>query len=198
MKTANKTVGKRSVAALAAVILVIGCVLGGTLAYLVSKPAAKTNVFTVGKVEADLTETNRDYHIVPGSNIQKDPKAVVKAGSEDCYLFVQINEANWPTATEANGGARKVDWKIADGWETVEVEGETKVYVRKVSASADEQSFPILKDNQVTVSANLTKDELTAYYGETAVKPELTFTVYAVQQANVATAADAWAIAKGN
>ena len=36
MKTANKTVGKRSVAALAAVILVIGCVLGGTLAYLVS------------------------------------------------------------------------------------------------------------------------------------------------------------------
>ena len=196
MKTANKTVGKRSVAALAAVILVIGCVLGGTLAYLVSKPAAKTNVFTVGKVEADLTETDRQYHIVPGSNIKKDPKAVVKAGSEACYLFVQINEANWPTATEANGGARKVDWKIADGWETVA--GETNVYVREVSASADEQSFPILKDNQVTVSANLTKDELTAYYGETAVKPELTFTVYAVQQANVDTVAAAWTIAKGN
>ena len=80
MKTANKTVGKRSVAALAAVILVIGCVLGGTLAYLVSKPAAKTNVFTVGKVEADLTETDRQYHIVPGSNIEKDPKALALDG----------------------------------------------------------------------------------------------------------------------
>ena len=196
MKTANKTVGKRSVAVLAAVILVIGCVLGGTLAYLVSKPAAKTNVFTVGKVEADLTETDRDYHIVPGSNIQKDPTASVEAGSEDCYLFVKVEEKNWPTATEANGGARKVDWKIADGWEPVD--GETNVYVRVVKKADAERSFPILENNQVTVSANLTKEELTAYYGETAVKPELTFTVYAVQQANVNTVADAWAIAKGN
>lgn len=196
MKTANKTVGKRSVAALAAVILVIGCVLGGTLAYLVSKPAAKTNVFTVGKVEADLTETDRQYHIVPGSNIPKDPTASVEAGSEDCYLFVQIDEKNWPTVTEANGGARKVDWKIADDWK--QVDGEDNVYYRVVKKEDAERSFPILKDDQVTVSANLTKDELTAYYGENAVKPELTFTVYAVQQANVDTVAAAWAIAKGN
>lgn len=196
MKTANKTVGKRSVAALAAVILVIGCVLGGTLAYLVSKPAAKTNVFTVGKVEADLTETDRQYHIVPGSNIEKDPKAVVKAGSEACYLFVQINEKNWPDTMEANSDARKVDWKIADGWDPVA--GEKNVYVRVVKKADAERSFPILENNQVTVSANLTKDELTAYYGENAVKPELTFTVYAVQQANVDTVADAWTIAKAN
>lgn len=196
MKTANKTVGKRSVAALAAVILVIGCVLGGTLAYLVSKPAAKTNVFTVGKVEADLTETDRQYHIVPGSNIPKDPTASVEAGSEDCYLFVKVEEKHWPNATEANSDARKVDWKIADGWEPVA--GETNVYVRVVKKADAERSFPILENNQVTVSANLTKGDLTTYYGETAVKPELTFTVYAVQQANVGSVAQAWTIAKGN
>ena len=196
MKTANKTVGKRSVAALAAVILVIGCVLGGTLAYLVSKPDPKQNVFTVGKVVADLDETPRDYNIVPGNDIPKDPKASVEEGSEDCYLFVEIEEKNWPDAMEADDVTRKVDWKIAEGWEPVD--GEDNVYVRVVTKENTEREFPILEGDKVTVSANLTKEELTKYYGEDAVEPELNFTVYAVQQANVDTVAEAWAIAKGN
>ena len=196
MKTANKTVGKRSVAALAAVILVIGCVLGGTLAYLVSKPDPKQNVFTVGKVVADLDETPRDYNIVPGNDIAKDPKASVEEGSEDCYLFVEIEEKNWPDAMEADGVTRKVDWKIAEGWEPVE--GEDNVYYRVVKKEDADREFPILENDEVTVSANLTKEELTKYYGENAVKPELNFTVYAVQQANVDTVAEAWAIAKAN
>lgn len=189
----NRTVSIKIAALIAAIVLVIGCTAGGTVAWLVSKPDPITNVFTVGNINATLTETAKEFKIVPGVNIAKDPVATVTANSEDCYLFVKLTEENWPTFTEATeaGSTRKEEYKIADGW--TELESEHGVYYREVlKKDTENRTFPVLKDNQVTVSSTLTKKEANAITGT----PKLTVAVYAVQKEGMASAADAWETAK--
>lgn len=189
----NRTVSIKIAALIAAIVLVIGCTAGGTVAWLVSKPAAIVNVFTVGNINATLTETKTAFKIVPGVDIDKDPVATVTANSEDCYLFVKLTEENWPTFTEATeaGSTRKVEYKIADGW--TELESEHGVYYREVlKKDTENRAFHVLQDDQVTVSNTLTKENADAITGT----PKLTVAVYAVQKEGMASAADAWKTAK--
>lgn len=188
----NRTVSIKIAALIAAIVLVIGCTAGGTVAWLVSKPDPITNVFTVGNINAELTETATAFKIVPGVEIAKDPVATVTANSEDCYLFVQLTEKNWPTFTEKDSTARKVEYKIKDDWTKLE----DGVYYRVVTKQDTDQSFHVLKDDLVTVSNTLTKEEANAIAGT----PELTVAVYAVQKEGMGSAADAWktAMAKDN
>lgn len=195
----NRTVSIKIAALIAAIVLVIGCTAGGTVAWLVSKPKPIVNVFTVGNINAELTEEAKTktetFKIVPGVDITKDPVATVKAKSEDCYLFVELTEKNWPTFTEKDGSTRKVEYKIAQGW----TELEDGVYYRVVTKSdTEDQSYPVLKDNKVTVSSTLTKEE--ANDMDLAIKktgaPELTVAVYAVQKVGMDSPADAWNTAK--
>lgn len=189
----NRTVSIKIAALIAAIVLVIGCTAGGTVAWLVSKPDAIVNTFTIGDINATLTETAKEFKIVPGVDIAKDPVATVKAGSEDCYLFVQLTEANWPTFTftEAGSTARKVEYTVADGWTKLE----NGVYYREVAKSdAEDQSFHVLQGDKVTVSSTLTKEEA----NEIKQQPKLTVAVYAVQKAGMDTPAKAWETAKAN
>lgn len=187
----KRSMSGKALAVLVAVVLLIGCAVGGTVAWLVAKGGTIENTFTVGNINVILSETTgTSYHIVPGVNIPKDPKAQVKAGSEACYLFVKVVEENWPAFTEEDRTTRKVDYKLAEGW----IELEPGVYYREVDKSTANQDFPILKDNQVTVSANLTKGELDTVNTE----PKLTFTAYAVQKEGVNSASEAWNLAKVN
>ena len=190
----NRTVSIKIAALIAAIVLVIGCTAGGTVAWLVSKPDPIVNVFTIGNINAELAETAKAFNIVPGVDIDKDPVATVKANSEDCYLFVELTEANWPTfteATKAGSTTRKVEYEIADGWTKLE----DGVYYREVlKKDTENRAFPVLKDNQVTVSSTLTKKEANAITGT----PKLTVAVYAVQKAGMDSPADAWNTAKAN
>lgn len=189
----NRTVSIKIAALIAAIVLVIGCTAGGTVAWLVSKPNAITNVFTVGDINAELTETKTEFKIVPGVVIAKDPVATVTANSEDCYLFVKLTEENWPTFTEAGSTTRKVKYEIAKGW----IKLKDGVYYREVTKDdAKDQVFHVLQDDQVTVSNTLTKENADAITGD----PKLTVAVYAVQKEGMDSAADAWetATAKAN
>lgn len=186
----NRTVSIKIAALIAAIVLVIGCTAGGTVAWLVSKPDPIVNVFTVGNINATLTETTKEFKIVPGVDIAKDPVATVKAKSEDCYLFVQLTEENWPTFTEAGSTTRKVKYEIADGWTKLK----DGVYYREVTKKDTDQPFDVLKGNKVTVSSTLTKQEA----NDIQKAPKLTVAVYAVQKEGMASAADAWEKAKDN
>lgn len=187
----HRTVSIKIVALIAAIVLVIGCTAGGTVAWLVSKPTAIVNTFTIGNINATLTETERAYNIVPGVDIAKDPIATVKANSEDCYLFVQLTEENWPAFTEADKTTRKVKYEIADGW----TELENGVYYRVVTKSdTEDQTFHVLQGDKVTVSSTLTKENADAI--QKAGTPKLTVAVYAVQKESMGSAADAWETAK--
>lgn len=177
----RRGISTKTLVALLSLVLLLGCSLGGTLAWLSDSTGPVTNTFTVGDINISLDENTTDYKIVPGVDIAKDPKVTVKANSEACWLFVKIEEsANWPD---------KLTYDVATGWE--ELEGVPGVYYREVNASTVDQTFPVLADNTVTVSDTLTKGELQ----KITTNPTLTFTAYAVQQEGVETATAAWEIA---
>ena len=187
----NRTVSIKIAALIAAIVLVIGCTAGGTVAWLVSKPDPIVNVFTVGDINAELTEAakteKKEFKIVPGVDITKDPVATVEAKSEDCYLFVQLTEENWPDFTEKGSTTRKVEYEIADGWTKLE----DGVYYREVlKKDTENRAFHVLKNDKVTVSSTLTKEEADAI--QKAGDPKLTVAVYAVQKEGMGSAADAW------
>lgn len=172
---------KKKVLSIVAVVLVLCCAIGGTLAWLTDKTASVTNTFTVGDINIELKETTTNYKMVPGNTITKDPKVTVQANSEACWLFVKVEES------------AKFDsfmtYAMADGWTALP--GVTGVYYREVAATTAATDFSVLKDNSVLVKDSVTKAMLNGL-SETTF-PTLTFTAYAVQKDNVNSAADAWA-----
>ena len=181
MKKFRELSGKLVVAMLA-VTLLIGCAIGGTVAWLTDKTTAVVNTFTYGDINIELTETTgEDYKIIPGVDIAKDPKVTVKANSEACWLFVKVEE----TGTFV---ANKVTYSIDDGWTKLTgVTGVDNVYYREVGAVTADTSFDVIKDNKVYVKDTLTKEDI-----KNITNPTLTFTAYAVQKENIADAKTAW------
>ena len=176
------SVSGKAFAAVLALALVLGCALGGTVAWLVANSDTVTNTFTYGDINIALTETkpvNREAKIIPGMDIEKDPKVTVKANSEACWLFVKVEEAG--TFVDD-----KVTYSIADDWTALT--GQPGVYYREVGAVTADTGFSILKDDVVKVSDTLTKEDIK----NITTKPTLTFTAYAVQKDGIADAATAW------
>lgn len=171
---------KKKVLSIVAVVLVLCCAIGGTLAWLTDKTASVKNTFTVGDINIELTETTTNYKMVPGNTISKDPKVTVKANSEACWLFVKVEKsANFDSFTT---------YDMADGW--TELPSVTGVYYREVAATTAATDFSVLKGDSVSVKDTVTKADLNALTQNTF--PTLTFTAYAVQKDNVADAATAW------
>ena len=192
----RKRRNRRIALTLCVMFVVLAASIGGTVAWLTDKTGTITNTFTAGDIDITLTETgtdtsgNKNYKFVPGDTLSKDPTVTVEAGSEACWLFVKVEEANWPEFKEADGTTRKVSYAIADSWTALtDVPG---VYYREVPAATADTDFAILKDNVVTVSNTLTKTEVNPVI---SLQPKLTFTAYAVQKAGINTVAEAWAAA---
>lgn len=181
-----------------ALALIVGVAGGATFAWLTAKTDPVVNTFTYGDINITLAEsTGSDYKIIPGVDIKKDPKVTVKAGSEACWLFVKVDEENWPEFTYGEGETtvRKVNYDIADGW----TKGDgtnipANVYYREVAANDANQEFPVLKDNKITVSNTLTKIDIKDILTTT---PKLSITAYAIQKDGMDTAAMAWAAISG-
>lgn len=175
---------KKTAALLLALVLVFGVAVGGTLAWLTDKTDAVKNTFTTSDIDIELKETKTDFKMVPGCDIDKDPKVTVKANSEKCWLFVKLDKSdNFDTF---------MTYDMADGW--TELTGETGVYYRVVDASTSDTSFDVLKDNKVTVRSDVTKAQMNGLTTDTY--PTLTVTAYASQWANGSSnfdAAAAWA-----
>ena len=176
---------KKSLALVLALAMIVVCVVGGTLAWLIATTPEVKNTFTTSDVDITLTETTTNYKMIPGYTIDKDPKVTVLAGSEKCYLFVKVAESdNFDTF---------MTYDMAAGWTALT--GVNGVYYRVVDASTADQEFGVLKDNQVTVRGDVTKTMLNALTADT--QPTLTFTAYACQynssNGTSFTAADAWA-----
>ncbi len=181
MENKKRSVSTKTFAILLAVMLIIGCVAGGTIAWLTAQTEAKVNTFTYGDVNITLNETTTDYKIYPGAEISKDPKVTVTANSENCWLFVKIEKSD-------DFIKAKASYDIATGWTPLtDVEN---VYYREVAAEDTDQAFYVLKDNKVMIDSALTKTEIEALKNKGTTT--LTFTAYAVQKAGNATAAEAW------
>jgi predicted ribosomally synthesized peptide with SipW-like signal peptide len=169
---------------LVALVLVAAVGVGATFAYLTSQSDTVKNTFAIGNVKVDLTEyklengqrvegkTGFKYtRIVPGAELSKIPSAIIKKGSEDCYLFVKIENPN-TTITVGD---------ISNGW-TKLGDAYPGVYYREVSYNADaDQAFDVFET--VTVSSEI---------NEKAVFEDIKITAYAIQKAGFETAEAAW------
>lgn len=195
-KKSVKLGGKKLAVMLASLALVLCTVIGGTVAWLITKTDPVVNTFTYGDINITLqeTDTNKDgdndpntntYPMVPGHTITKDPKVTLKANSEDAWLFVKLEKsANFDDF---------MTYAMADGW--TKLDDVDDVYYREVSKVAQDVEFTVIKDDTVTVKDEVTKEMLNALDANGASNyPKLTVTAYAVQRdSNIATAADAWA-----
>lgn len=191
---------KKAWVSLVAVVLVLCCAVGGTLAWLTDKTGEVKNTFSPSDINITLTETlntdtNNDGNadawkadMIPGFSYDKDPVVTVKGDSVDCYLFVKFEEKGNPatyltytsTLTEANG------WTQGDSTSIP-----SNVWYRKVTANAADQSWNLLNGNTITVNNTVTKDNMAV-----AANAELVYTAYATQlyKSNGVefTAAEAW------
>ena len=183
-----------------AMVLITGSVLG-PMAWLTAETDEVVNTFTYGNINIDLdehvydpgqnalgeelTKSADNYLIIPGIDLPKDPFVTVKAGSEDCYLFVKVEESE--------GFAKgKVTYAVDESWTKGDgTKIPANVYYRQVSQSAADVSYNVLKDNKIFVSENLTKDEVKEMQ-LSQVRPTLKFTAYAIQAEGIDSAETAW------
>lgn len=201
---------KKTLTILIAVVLVVVCAIGGTLAWLTDKSGPVTNTFVVGdiniildevkvntdgqflkgetvvtnKADADrITSGSNSYKIIPGTTYVKDPKVTVKAGSEACWLFVKVERStNFDSFMSCQ---IRNDWtKLTDGVT------EEEVYYKELNQNTTvDTDYPILVNDEVTVLNTVTKAMLTA---NDFSNPSIAFTAYAVQKDNITTVGAAW------
>lgn len=201
-----KTKSKALLLALCAVSLVTASVLG-TMAYLTDKKAV-TNNFTVGSVAITLDEAkvnpdgspaanaervqSNNYKLLPGQEYKKDPTIHVDPSSEECYLFVKVE--NGIVDIEKEGSTTVANQMAKKGWKLVT--GNVYVYADnngKPAVVAKGANIPVF-DN-ITIDGSVTGDELKDYANET-----ITVTAYAVQKAGFEqkSAAEIWTAAGFN
>ena len=192
----KKNIRKLLVLATCALALVAISV-GATLAYLTDSEAV-TNVFTVGKVYISLDESDTDdstpdaerdtkntYHLLPGQWYAKDPIVHVEADSEDCYIFVKVENGldGIEADTEMTPAIEKqlTEWF---GW--AELEGVENVWYKKHTKADETTDYVVFKSFEI--AGTTTNTEIAEYADE-----NITVTAYAIQAAGFDTATEAWA-----
>lgn len=186
-----KTKSKALILALCAVSLVTASVLG-TMAYLTDNKKV-TNTFTVGSVAITLDEAkvnpdgspvanadrvqSNEYKLLPGHEYKKDPTIHVDANSEDCFLFVKVENG---IADIEKADSNVASQMATNGWKFVEGKG-VYVYV----GTEENASTPAVvhkKDNikvfdKIAIDGNVDNNTLNGYAGKT-----IKVTAYAVQK----------------
>lgn len=193
-------ISKKTLLMALAITLATSGVASGTLAWLIDRAPEVTNTFTYGDINITLDETDtnldddndpntNEYNMTPGATIDKDPQVTVLAGSEDSWVFVKL--------AESENFDDFLTYEIAEGWTALE--GHEGVYYRAVDASEEDQVFPVLKDDQVQVRLEVTKQMLNELDASGAANyPQLIISAYAIQKdeaiAELADPASAWAL----
>lgn len=177
---------KKIVAALLAVVLLIGIGVGGTLAWLTATSGTVTNTFTVGDINITLQEhelkadgtfdttkevtENNNYKVIPGGEQPKDPFVTVKANSENCYVYVMVeNNLTIDNKIVVNYDINTTDW-IQVATKTNETTGAvTTLYRYKdiVSNNTADQIKTVF--TKVSYSNTILKSNITQLQGKTIV-----------------------------
>ena len=212
-------------------MLVAAISVGVTLAYFTDETSGVTNTFVVGEIgELTLEETDtkldndnsantNTYIVVPGVEIEKDPKVtftydtqILKEQQRPAYVFITVSGSGWEydeNSREFTSKAIKdneevivaektMKWDIASEWNFLKndkVAGkDVCVFYHLVNPQdTDYQEFKeksIINGNKIAVDENLvTKDNVKEL--STSVST-LEFRAYAIQSEAMKDAEDAW------
>lgn len=181
---------KRTIVLFASGMVLLGMGIGGSLAWLQDSATPVTNTFTTSNIGVTLTETTKDYKMVPGHTISKDPIVTVKADSEDCWVFIKVTESKEPDLDAY------IDYDIdLNNWtlleESVDKDGnEESVYYCKATDITDDRNIKVLgytdtsnvfHSEEVLVKSTVTKVMMDNIYSGKVNEPTLTFQAYAAQ-----------------
>lgn len=160
--------------ALCAVLLVAASVMG-TLAYLTSTDSV-TNTFTVGKVAITLDEAKvgtdgtpvqgaarvdaNEYHLLPGHTYKKDPTIHVATDSEDCYLFVKVENGIAAIEDPSKTIAAQMD---AKSWAVVDPVNGIYVYGPAAAPTAVSANRDVVVFENFTILGTVTNDQLAGH-----------------------------------
>lgn len=197
----RRTSCKKYMVLVMALLLVVGGVVSGTLAWLVDSAGPVENFFSTSDIDVKLSETKSGFQMIPGWTIAKDPVITLSKDSEDCYLFVKVEKSG---GTDDYPFDNFIAYAIKDGWEQLKDEDDqdvSGVYYRVID-SEDERydvakeeavKYHVLgagsykdasgvtytwKQDEVLTKPEVTKAMMDAVKGN---EPKLTFTAYAVQ-----------------
>lgn len=211
-----KTTKKALLLAFCAVLLVVSTVLA-TMAFLTDSDSVQ-NTFTFGRVgisldEADVNDADGDgnteervqaneYHLIPGREYTKDPTVHVDADSEDCWLFVKLENGLKDIidgkATVEDGDADDTVYTLEaqmekNGWTLIDEGKGVWAYELKASKSADVKVFDEFKliDNADVADYVTLKDD----NGKVIGGKTIDITAYAIQADGFDTYTDAWTAA---
>ena len=183
----------------------------GTMAYLTAEDTV-TNTFTVGKVDIKLDEAKvndagvaatpaervkaNSYKLMPGHSYIKDPTVHVTDGSENCYIFVKVENgisAFEAANEEGTGGYKTIATQITtNGW--TKLADVDNVYYRSYTNGENAQkSFTVFSNFKIADNANNAEATKTSWNAVTAENTKITVTAYAIQADGFANADAAWA-----
>lgn len=188
-------------------ILLVAASIMGTLAYLTDTTDEVKNTFSVGKVtitldeakintngepldedgkvvdDANLAErvTENTYVMIPGHEYTKDPTIHVAADSEDCYLFVTIDNGIASVEHTIAGQLDRTDTGIRYKWTAVE--GYSNLYCYTVDGDLKKPNV-VHGGSTPYVFKTITIDETATYAQLEALKnadAKIEINAYAVQ-----------------
>lgn len=185
MYAKKKSVSIKVVVLLLAVVLLIGCVAGGTLAYLMTKSATVTNTFVAGNIGTlTLNETDgegnavttRSFIVTPGVNITKDPVVTFNGNNVDAFVFVEVTATGWTLNGTTYSIGNEMSWTVDSAWAVLDATNYPGVFYKAVATSDTDREWDIISGDTITVSSEITKANISNY------TKELNFTAYAIQQ----------------
>ena len=219
---------RKSIAVVIASMLAFTMIAGATLAYLQAESKEVTNTFTVGDIKIELkehdakadgslyadaeheVESRTGIKLTPGTTVAKDPFVRVKAKSEDCYVYVYVDNYLFTSATAdaviVTPIINTTYWEQIGDPKTVAASGNNPKYTRTlyrykggnssgiVSYSETDQKLENVFSN-VTISADLTNTtEINTYLnGKTIVLKAFAYQADGRTEAEATAAAKAWA-----
>lgn len=152
---------------------VVNTFAGGAISIKLDEALVDTNGKTVEGDNAQRVLEN-SYKYIPGAVLDKDPTVTVLKGSEECYVFMCVdNELN---------DLFTINYDTTS-WLKVASNGNKTVYIYKSSINA------LMTDNDVVLNPIFTtitvSQDLTSQDVEKIGQKTVTATAYAVQAANI-------------
>ena len=202
----QRTISIKMLAVFMAMVLIVGCVIGGTVAWLIAETDDGVNTFTFGNIKIILDETKVDingnpldengkiveniakakritgadeqnsYKLVPGAGYLKDPKVTVEAKSEKCWLFISVKENIAFDAGKTGTFAEFIKYEVAEGWKILGSDGSGTVYYRLVGYGEADQVFDVLKSDSEGKQVTVDKNLTDERIAELADDPKPTLT----------------------
>lgn len=184
----HRGVTTKALTLILAVVMVIGISVGATLAWLTAESKNVTNTFVAGEIGSlalNETDADKQYVIVPGVAITKDPTVTYTPAADaeknvDAYVFAKVEGGQWTLENGAYviknaSGTVVMSWTVDSAWTALT--GINNVYYMTVS---DETvTADIISGDTITVSSAITEDDI-ADVASSATN--LKFTVYGIQK----------------